>query len=183
MWVGAFHIRKADYFILLSDTGVTYPFHSPHFIWPCLSWPSSVIGCIPLGVHYLPASTGINIIPSALCMCSFQRLQPNHITCSLHPSLVDTLVDIHGRSCNVLFFHPRKTLLVGHRMTALSLSLLWCPLFLTSYRGSLVWGGAGTPVPCMMVAKLHKGMPISDAMRRSQFQWRTHDCPHWFIIL
>ena len=36
MWVGAFCIRKADYLILLSDMGVTYPFHSPHCIWPCL---------------------------------------------------------------------------------------------------------------------------------------------------
>ena len=31
MLVGAFHIRKADYLLLLSDMGVTYPFHSPHF--------------------------------------------------------------------------------------------------------------------------------------------------------
>ena len=30
--------------------------------------------------------------------------------------------------------------------------LLWCPLFSTSYRGSLTWGGVGTPVLCMMVA-------------------------------
>ena len=30
--------------------------------------------------------------------------------------------------------------------------LLWHPLFLTSYGGSLVWGGAGTPVPCMTAA-------------------------------
>ena len=35
-WVGAFHIRKADYLVILSDTGVTYPFHSPHFILSCL---------------------------------------------------------------------------------------------------------------------------------------------------
>ena len=30
--------------------------------------------------------------------------------------------------------------------------LLWHPLFITSDRGSLAWGGAGTPVPCMMAA-------------------------------
>ena len=30
--------------------------------------------------------------------------------------------------------------------------LLWCPLFFTSYRCSLAWGGAGTPVPCMIAA-------------------------------
>ena len=36
-WVGAFCIREADYFIFHSDTGVTYPFHSPHF---CLALPA-----------------------------------------------------------------------------------------------------------------------------------------------
>ena len=30
--------------------------------------------------------------------------------------------------------------------------LLWCPPFFTSYRGSLAWGRAGTPVPCMTAA-------------------------------
>ena len=29
---------------------------------------------------------------------------------------------------------------------------LWHPLFCTSDRGSLAWGGTGTPVPCMMAA-------------------------------
>ena len=35
-WVGAFCIREVDYIVILSDMGVTYPFHSPHFVWPCL---------------------------------------------------------------------------------------------------------------------------------------------------
>ena len=35
-WVGAFHIREVDYIVLLSDTGATYLFHSPHFVWLCL---------------------------------------------------------------------------------------------------------------------------------------------------
>ena len=121
-WVGAFHIRRADYWVLLSDTGITYLFHSPHFTWPCLPWPSSMIGHIPLGVHYPPASMGIDVIPSTLHMCSFQSLQPNHITCGLHPSSVDALVDIHRRSHNFPFFHPRETLLAGHQMTTLPLS-------------------------------------------------------------
>ena len=32
-WVGAFHIRKTDYFVLLSDMGVTYQFHSPSILF------------------------------------------------------------------------------------------------------------------------------------------------------
>ena len=111
-----------------------------------------MIGCIPLGVHYPPASMGIDIVPSALHMCSFQSLQLNHITCDLHPSSVDAPVDVHGRSCNFPFFHPREALLVGHWVTALPLSSCGVLLFFTSYRGSLAWGGAGTPVPCMMAA-------------------------------
>ena len=148
-WVGAFCVREVDYIVLLSDIGVTYLFHSPHFIWPCLPWPSSMIGCIPLGVHYPLASMGIDIIPSALCTCSFRGLQPHHITWGLHLSSVDALVDVHGRSCNFPFFHPREALLIGCQVTALPLSSCGILFFFTSYRGSLAWGGAGTPVPCM----------------------------------
>ena len=129
-WVGAFHIREADDFVLLSNMGVTYPFHSPHFVWPCLPWPSSVIGCIPLGAHYPPASMGIDIIPSALNTCSFWSLQPNHITCGLHPSSVDALVDVHGRSCNFPFFHPKGSFTCRSLGDHLTTFLLWCPLFL-----------------------------------------------------
>ena len=32
-WVGVFHIRDAEYFILHSDMGVTYPFHSPTILF------------------------------------------------------------------------------------------------------------------------------------------------------
>ena len=120
-WLGALCIREADYFVLHSNMGVTYPFHSPHFVWPCLPWPSSVSGCIPLWVHYLPASMGIDVIPSALHTCSFQNLQPNHFTCGLHPSLVDALIDVQSRSCNFSFFHPREAFLVGHWVTTLPL--------------------------------------------------------------
>ena len=34
----------------------------------------------------------------------------------------------------------------------LTIFLLWHPLSFTSCRGSLAWGGAGTPVPCMTAA-------------------------------
>ena len=48
-------------------------------------------------------------------------------------------------------FHPREVLLVGHWVTALPFSLV-ASSFITSDRGSLAWGGTGTPVPCMMAA-------------------------------
>ena len=98
-------------------------------------------GCIHHQVHYLPALTGSDVTPSALHTCSFQGLQPRHITCGLHLSSVDAPVDVHGRSCNFLFIHPREALLVGHWVTCLTIILLWHPFPSTSYRGSLAWVG------------------------------------------
>ena len=118
---GALCVGVAGQSALQSDMGVTYPYHSLHyvFIWPCLPCPSSVSGSIPLLVHYLPASMGYRCHPSALHMCSFQGLQLNHFTCGLHPSSVDAPVDVYNPSCNFRFFHPREVLLVGCWVTAL----------------------------------------------------------------
>ena len=171
-WVGAFCIIWADYVVLLSDMGVTYPFHSPHLVWSCLPLPSAVIGPIPFGVHYLPASTGIYVIPSALCVCSFQGLQPNHVTCGFHPSSVDAPVEVHGRSCNFPFFHPREALLVGHWVTALPLSSFGILPF--SPLTEVVLHGVGlVHLSNVWQLPIHKGMPISDMMGRSWFWCRT----------
>ena len=152
------------------------------FIWPCLPWPSSVSGSIPLQVHYLPASTGYRHCPSALHMCSFWGLQPNHFTCGLHPSSVDAPVDVHGPSCNFLFFHPREALLVGCWVTALP-SFSYCVL-LSSPPMEVVLHGVGlVHLSCAWQLPIHKGTLTSDMTRRSQFQWRTGDRPCWFITL
>ena len=162
------------------DMGVTYPLHSPLvFDWPCLLWPSSMSGCIHCWVHYLPASMGSNITPSALCTCSFQGLQPHHITCGLHPSSVDSLVDIHGRSCNFLFIHSREALLVGHQVT--TLPLFSCGIYFLPPLTEVVLCGVGlVHLSRVWWLPIHKGMPTSDVMRRSQFRWRPHDFPCWF---
>ena len=181
-WVGAFCIREADYFVLLSDMGVTCPFHSPILFGLAYLWPSSVIGHIPLEVHYLPASMGIDVISSALHMCSFQGLQSSHITCGLHLSSVDAPVNVHGRSHNFPFFHPREALLVGHWVT--TLPLISCGILLSSPPAEVVLHGVGlVHLSCVWQLPIHKGMPIPDATRRSQFQWRTCDHPCWFITL
>ena len=161
-WVGAFHIREADYFILHSDTGV--------------DWSHSPSGSLSASVN------GYRHCPSALRTCSFQSLLPHHLTCGLHPSSVDAAVDVHGISCNVPFLHPREALLVGHWVTTLPFFLLWHPLFITSDRGSLVWVGL-VHLSCVWQLPIHKGMPIFDMMRRSQFWWRTHDHLCWFVTL
>ena len=123
-WVGAFHIREADYFVLHSDTGVTYPFDSPHF---CLALPAMTQFSDWLHSSSGSLSTSINgyrHCPSALCTCSFQSFLPHHLTCGLHPSSVDAPVDVHGISCNFPFFHLREVLLVGCQVTAYHFSLV-----------------------------------------------------------
>ena len=150
MWVGAFHIRRADYLILLSDIRATYPFHSPHFIWPCLPWPSPMLGHIPLGVHYLPASTGRDVIPSALCIVFLLKCAAKS-----HYLWSSTILSGCSSRCpwempQLPIFPPQGSFTGRSLGDHLTTFLLCHPLFLTSYRGSLVWGGAGTPVPCMM---------------------------------
>ena len=178
---GALHVRVASWSALQSNTGGIYPFHSPHYfsVWPCLPWPSSVSGSIPFLVHYPPASMGYRHHPSALHTCSFQGLQPNHFTCGLHLSSVDAAVDVHDPSCNIPFFHPREALLVGHQVTALP--FFSCGILSSSPPIEVVLHGVGlVHLSHVWRLPIHKGMPTSDAMR-SQFQWRTHDHPCWFI--
>ena len=57
----------------------------------------------------------------SLCLTYVFLPKSTAITHGLHPSSVEALVDIHGRSCNFLFFHPREALLVGHWVTTLPL--------------------------------------------------------------
>ena len=144
--------------------GGTYPFHFLFFVWSCLPWPSSVSGHIHCGVQYLPASMGINVVPTTLCTCFFQGLQPHHITWGLHLSSVDTLVDIHGWSHNFPFIHPREALLVGHWVTALP--LFSCGIHFVSLPTDVVLHGVG-PVHLSHVwwFPIHKGTQTSDAMQ------------------
>ena len=109
-------------------------------------------GCIHHWVHYLPASMGSDITPSALCTCSFQGLQPHHVTCGLHPSSVDTMVDIHDRSHNFPFIHPREALLVGHWVTGIP--LFSCGILFCSLLAEVVLHGVGlVHLSCMTAAQ------------------------------
>ena len=147
--------------------GVLSHFTPPCFVWPCLPWPSSMSGHIHHGVHYLAASMGIDIVLSTLNSCSFWGLQPHHVTWGLQPCSVDALVDIHGRSCNFPFFHPREALLVGHWVTALP--LFFCDVHFFSSLTEVVLHVVGlVHLSRAWWLPIHKGMPTSDAMR-SQF--------------
>ena len=116
-------------FIPLPDTEGTYPLHPPLLVLLTVTqfheWSHGSQGS-PM------ASMGSNIIPSAKCTCSFQHLQPHHITRGLHPSSVDAPADIHSRNHNFCFLliHPREVFLAGHWVT--TLPILSCGIILLS---------------------------------------------------
>ena len=95
------------------------------------------------------ASVGSDIIPSAKHMWSIRLPCLLHITWSHHPSSVDALADVHGRSHNFPLIHPMEVLLDWHWVTAQP--LFSCGIILPLVLGSwLAWGGAGTSVLCMV---------------------------------
>ena len=113
-------------------------------------------------------------------MCSSGVQQPNHLTCGLHPSSVDAPVDIHDPSRNFPFFHPWEALLVGHQVSALPFCS--CGIITSSPPKEVVlWGVGLVHLYHVWRLPIHKGMPTSDAMRRSQFWWRTRDHLCWFV--
>ena len=69
-------------------------------------------------------------------MCSFQCLLL-HITCCLHPSSVDALVDIHVKNCNFPLIHPREVLLAGYWVTTLALDSCGIIISLLPLEGGL----------------------------------------------
>ena len=157
-----------------------YPFHSPQLALSALTqfseWQHSSFGSLSASIN------GYRRHPSALCTCSSGVQPPNHLTCGLHPSSVDTPVDIHDPSRNFPFFHPWEALLVGHRVFALPSCS--CGIIILSPPKEVVLQGVGlVHLYCVWWLPIHKGMTTSDAMRRSWFWWRTHDLPYWFVTL
>ena len=164
------------------DMGAVCPFHSPlHFVGLALpavtqfsEWQHSSFGSLSTSIN------GYRCCPSALCTCSSGGLQPSHLTWSLHPSSVDAPVDVHDPIHNFPFFHPREALLVGHRVT--TLPSCSCGIISSSPPKEVVlWGVGLVHLSYVWQLPIHKGTPTSDMTRRSQFWWRTHDHPCWFI--
>ena len=151
-WVGAFCVREVDYIVVLPDIGVTYPFHSPHF---CLALPTMT------QFHdWLHSSWG--------SLCTSINGYRCHSLCRMYVFLLRSAATSHylwyspilsgcsGRhpwqKLQLPIYPPQSSFTgrsLGDHLTTL---LLWHPLFFTSYRGSLAWGGDGTPVPCMTAA-------------------------------
>ena len=90
-----------------------------------------------------------DVYPSAKCMWSCRHPLPLHITWSLHPSSMDAVVDIHGRSHNFLLIHTREVLLAWCWSVTIPLSSSGVLLLSLPLGVGLTGGGASTSVPCL----------------------------------
>ena len=151
MWVEAFHVRKADYLILLSDMGVTSPFYPPIVFglayhtqfhdWLHPSW-GSLSASINRYRHHSLCLTYMFLLKSA-AKSHYLWSSPILSGCSGRHPLEKPQLPV---------FPPQGSFTGRSSGDHLTTFLLWCPLFITSDRGSLAWGGAGTPVLCMTAA-------------------------------
>ena len=116
-----------------------------------------------------------DIYPSAKCMWSCRHPLPLHVTWSLHPSSVDAVADIHGRSHTFPLIHPREVLLawcwvitrplstydlislslpLGVGLTGVGLVYLshaWQTPCTREYQSLTQWGEVSCSVGCMTV--------------------------------
>ena len=116
-----------------------------------------------------------DIYPSAKCTWSCRHPLPLHITWSLHPSSVDALVDIHGRSHTFPLIHPREVFLAWWWVITQPLSS--CGIISLSLPLGVGLTGVGlVHLSHAWWTPTHRGTPVSDAMRRSQLWCRMCDC-------
>ena len=143
-WVGAFHSREADYFIFHSDMGVTYPFHPPPF---CLAlptvtqfsdWSHSSSGSLSASIN---GYRHHSLCPVYMFLLKFATISPYLWS----PPILS------GHSSRCPQYKP-KLPVFPPQGSFTDRSLGDCLTTFLSDRGSLAWGGAGTPVPCMMAA-------------------------------
>ena len=151
-WVGAFCIREVDYIVIFPDTGFTYTFHSPH---SCLALATMTQFCDQLHSSWGSPSASLNRHGChSLCLMYLFLLSSAATSCYLwsSPILSGCSSRCPWQKPQLPVFPPQGSFTGRSLGNCLTTFLLWCPPFFTSHRGSLAWGGTGTPVPCMTAA-------------------------------
>ena len=133
--------------------GVTYPFHSPPVL--CLALLTMTQFCDCLHSSWGSPSASINghwccslcltymFLPRSAATSHYLRSSPILSGCSHRWP---------WQKLQLPVFPPQGSFTGRSLGDCLTTFLLWHPLPFTSSRDSLAWGGAGTPVPCMMAA-------------------------------
>ena len=170
--------RQASLSFLLAHGG-TYLHFTPPFVWPCQLWPSLVSGHIS---SWGSLSAGINgYWCHSLCHTYVFLLRSAATSHYLRSSPIFCgHSDGHPQQKSQLPVYPPQGSFAGRSLgDHLTIILLGCHLHFISYRGNLAWGGAGTPVPCMIDAYTQRNTNLWHATRRSQFWWRMQ----WLSML
>ena len=137
--------------------GVTYPFHSSPF---CLALPTMTQFSDRSHSSLGSLSTSINGYRHHF-LCLVYMFLPMFAARSLYMWSSPILSGCFGRhpwyKLQLPIFPPQGSFTGRSLGDHLTTFLLWCPLFSTSCRGSLArgslaWGGDGTPAPCTMAA-------------------------------
>ena len=175
-WVGAFCIREVDRCCHSLDMGVLTCFTPPFVMF---GLPTMTQFCEWLHSSWGSLSPSINgYWCHSLHLTYMFLLRSAATSCYLRSSWC---LGRHPWQKLQLPIFPPKGSLTGRSLgECLTIILLWHPLSFTSCRGSLAWGGL-VHLSHAWWLPIHKGMPISDVMRRSRFQWRTRDLLCWFI--
>ena len=176
--IGVFHVKVDDDSLSKSITwrGV-HPFHTLVVLLP---QSNSLSSCGGQPVHYLLASMGWCLSPQThmnmLVILSRRHPCPLHITWNLHPSSVDTPVDIHRRSCSFPFIHLREVFLAWCWVITRPLSP--CDVVLLSLPLGVGLTGVGLVHPsCAWWTPTCKGTWASDTTVRSWLWCRMHEFP------
>ena len=151
-WVGTFHVREVD-----KCCHSSWHWLLTHFTPPCFSLALPTVtqfhDCLHSSWGSLSASINRHQCHS-LCLAYIFLPRSAATSCYLwsSPILSGCSSRCPWQNLQLPFFPPQGSFTGRSLGGCLTSFLLWCPLSFTSYRGSLVWGGAGTPVPCMMAA-------------------------------
>ena len=152
-WVGVFCIREVDRCCHSSWHGAYLPISLPPLFclalptmtqfheWLHLSW-DSLSASINQQWHHSLHLMYVFLLRSVATWC-YLRSSPIFCGCSSR---------CPWQKSQLLIFLPQGSFTGRLSGDHLTIVLLWHPLHFTSYRGSLVWGRTGTPVPCMTVA-------------------------------
>ena len=143
-WVGAFHVREVDYIVILSHGGYL-PISLPPF---CLALPTMTQFHDWLHSSWGSLSASINGYRChSLCLMYMFLLRSAARSHYLwfSPVLGGCSSRCPEQKLQLPIFPPQGSFTGRSSGDHLTIFLLWHPLFFTSHRGSLVWGGAGTP--------------------------------------
>ena len=139
-WIEAFCVWEADYLVLISNTGLFFHFTPPF----CLALPTMTLFCDWSHSSWGSLSASVNGYRChSLCLTyvSLPRSAAKSHCLWSSPILCGCSGRCPQQKLQLPIFLPQGSFTGRSLGDCLTTFLLWHPLFSTSHRGSLVWGG------------------------------------------